>query len=159
MAAPKMGMMATLRGNSHCVARVNMAAPGRNARLRVTAKAVAHPPASKAPKKRYQVDDEVTHSITAERLDVVKSMDNFAETELMPILRGSAKPDGSEGCWQPQDYLPDPEAEDFLDQVKELQARSAGISDAHIVCLVGDMITEEALPTYMNMLNTLVRAS
>jgi hypothetical protein len=26
------------------------------------------------------------------------------------------------------------------------------------VCLVGDMITEEALPTYMNMLNTLVRA-
>jgi len=39
--------------------------------------------------------------------------------------------------------------------VRELQKRSAAISDEHILVLVGDMITEEALPTYMSMLNTL----
>ena len=57
--------------------------------------------------------------------------------------------------WQPQDYLPDPESPDLLDQVADVQKRTEGIPDDHLVVLVGDMITEEALPTYMNMLNTL----
>ena len=57
--------------------------------------------------------------------------------------------------WQPQDFLPDPESEQFLDEIKEIQERSKGISDDLMVVLVGDLITEEALPTYMNMLNTL----
>jgi len=39
--------------------------------------------------------------------------------------------------------------------VRELQKRSAHIPDDHLLVLVGDMITEEALPTYMTMLNTL----
>jgi hypothetical protein len=34
--------------------------------------------------------------------------------------------------------------------------RGVGCDGSTQVCLVGDMITEEALPTYMNMLNTLV---
>jgi len=33
--------------------------------------------------------------------------------------------------------------------------RASTLPDDHLVVLVGDMITEEALPTYMNMLNTL----
>jgi acyl-[acyl-carrier-protein] desaturase len=40
-------------------------------------------------------------------------------------------------------------------QVRDLQKRAAHIPDEHLLVLVGDMITEEALPTYMNMLNTL----
>jgi acyl-[acyl-carrier-protein] desaturase len=92
---------------------------------------------------------EVTHSLTAERLEVVKSLDNFAETELIPLLKPVEK------SWQPQDFLPSPESPDFLDQIAELQKRAMNISDDHLVCLVGDMVTEEALPTYMNMLNTL----
>lgn len=150
MISPKMGMMATLRGNAPVVARVNVGGPARSVRLSVAAKAVSAPPTSKNPGRKYQVDDEVTHSLTAERMDVIKSLDDFAENDLMPILRGADK-----GCWQPQDYLPNPEDEDFLDQVKELRERAAGISDEHLVCLVGDLVTEEALPTYMNMLNTL----
>ena len=43
----------------------------------------------------------------------------------------------------------------LLLQVRELQKRASGVSDEHILVLIGDMITEEALPTYMNMLNTL----
>jgi hypothetical protein len=43
----------------------------RSSRLRVAAKAVAAPPGSGAPTQRkYQVDSEITHSITAERLQV-----------------------------------------------------------------------------------------
>lgn len=37
----------------------------------------------------------------------------------------------------------------------ELRKRSANLPDDYLVTLVGDMITEEALPTYMTMLNTL----
>jgi len=40
-------------------------------------------------------------------------------------------------------------------QVRELRERTAVLPDDYWVVLVGDMITEEALPTYMAMLNTL----
>lgn len=40
-------------------------------------------------------------------------------------------------------------------QVVELQKRTQSLPDDYLVVLVGDMITEEALPTYMAMLNTL----
>jgi hypothetical protein len=40
-------------------------------------------------------------------------------------------------------------------QVAELRKRTDNLPDDYFVVLVGDMITEEALPTYMAMLNTL----
>lgn len=40
-------------------------------------------------------------------------------------------------------------------QVKELREKARELPDELFVCLIGDMITEEALPTYMAMLNTL----
>ncbi len=40
-------------------------------------------------------------------------------------------------------------------QVAELRKRTDCLPDDYFVVLVGDMITEEALPTYMTMLNTL----
>jgi acyl-[acyl-carrier-protein] desaturase len=40
-------------------------------------------------------------------------------------------------------------------QITDLRERAAELPDELLVCLVGDMITEEALPTYMAMLNTL----
>ena len=69
--------------------------------------------------------------------------------QLMTLLKPTDK------NWQPQDFLPDPSGPDFLDEVAAIQKRTEGIPDDHLVVLVGDMITEEALPTYMNMLNTL----
>ena len=42
-----------------------------------------------------------------------------------------------------------------LGQVVELRKRAESLPDDYLVVLVGDMITEEALPTYMAMLNTL----
>ncbi|KAG0544387.1 hypothetical protein BDA96_02G270900 [Sorghum bicolor] len=59
-------------------------------------------------------------------------------------------------AWQPADLLPTfaaATAEEHRTQVAELQARAAGVPDELLVCLVGNMITEEGLPAYMTMGN------
>lgn len=55
------------------------------------------------------------------------------------------------------DFLPDPAkpTDEFQHEVRELRARSGELPDEYFVVLVGDMITEEALPTYQTMINTL----
>lgn len=50
--------------------------------------------------------------------------------------------------WQPADFLPDLAQEDGLDRVRALQEGARGLSDELLVTLVGNMVTEEALPTY-----------
>jgi hypothetical protein len=89
------------------------------------------------------------HTIRPERLELIGSLDAFAAERVLPILKPV------EQCWQPQDFLPDPASPDFLEEVRELRKRSGQLPDAYYVTLVGDMITEEALPTYMAMINTL----
>lgn len=59
-------------------------------------------------------------------------------------------------CWQPTDFLPDLTKEDALEQIKSLRERSAGIPDTVITSLVGNMITEEALPSYQTYFNLMV---
>jgi acyl-[acyl-carrier-protein] desaturase len=50
--------------------------------------------------------------------------------------------------------LPDLTKEGWEDEVKELRKQSAEIPDELLVVLIGDMVTEEALPTYQTLLNT-----
>jgi len=59
-----------------------------------------------------------------------------------------------EKSWQPQDYLPDLSQDGWEDEVKELRAMAQELPDEVMVVLVGDMVTEEALPTYQTLLNT-----
>jgi acyl-[acyl-carrier-protein] desaturase len=60
-----------------------------------------------------------------------------------------------EKAWQPQDYLPDMSKEDTcFEEVKELRRMAAEVPDDVLVVLIGDMVTEEALPTYQTLLNT-----
>lgn len=54
--------------------------------------------------------------------------------------------------WQPSDLLPDPTRETFFSEIKELQESAAGLSYDLIAVLIGDTITEEALPTYESWL-------
>jgi len=95
------------------------------------------------------MNGQVLHSLTAERLDYVRSMGDFMEKQVQPLLKPVEK------CWQPYDLLPRSEDPDFMDKVRDLRARAANLPDDYLVVFVGDMITEEALPTYMTMLNTL----
>ena len=60
-------------------------------------------------------------------------------------------------AWQPTDYLPDLEADNWRDQLEGFRQAAETISDELLVVLVGDMVTEEALPSYSMSLNGLVR--
>lgn len=59
----------------------------------------------------------------------------------------------AETAWQPSDFLPDMSSPDALTALKDLQARAAGLAPEVITSLVGNMITEEALPTYTTYFN------
>lgn len=80
-----------------------------------------------------------------------KSLEGWASQCVLPLLKPV------EQCWQPQSMLPDPAlpSHDFFDQVRALRDRTAELPDDYFVVLVGDMITEDALPTYQTMINTL----
>ncbi|XP_072965055.1 stearoyl-[acyl-carrier-protein] 9-desaturase, chloroplastic-like [Typha angustifolia] len=97
----------------------------------------------------HEVHVQVTHSMQPQKIEIFKSLEDWAEDNILVHLKPVEK------CWQPQDYLPDPSSEAFDEEVKELRERAKEIPDDYLVCLVGDMITEEALPTYQTMLNTL----
>lgn len=96
-----------------------------------------------------EVHVQVTHSMPPEKQEIFTSLHDWAEQNVLVHLKHVEK------CWQPSDFLPDPSSNGFHDQVKELRERCKEIPDDYFVVLVGDMITEEALPTYQTMINTL----
>ncbi|KAK4398040.1 Stearoyl-[acyl-carrier-protein] 9-desaturase 6, chloroplastic [Sesamum angolense] len=57
--------------------------------------------------------------------------------------------------FNPSEFLPDPTrpTDDFIDEVRILRGRTTGLPDDYFVVLVGDMIIEEALPTYQSTIN------
>lgn len=55
--------------------------------------------------------------------------------------------------WQPSDFLPDSTREDFFESVRDLQESAKGLSYDLVAVLIGDTITEEALPTYESWLS------
>jgi acyl-[acyl-carrier-protein] desaturase len=85
-------------------------------------------------------------SIQNIRLEVMqlleKKIDSFMDEFLIPV----------EKIWQPTDLLPDSNQENFLEEVKELREISKDLPYDFWVTLVGDTITEEALPTYESWL-------
>lgn len=54
--------------------------------------------------------------------------------------------------WQPSDFLPDSANEEFFVEFKELQLQCKELPYDYLAVLVGDVITEEALPTYESWL-------
>jgi len=57
-----------------------------------------------------------------------------------------------EDSWQPADLLPDSRFDNFLEEVKMLRERAKDLSYDLMAVLIGDTITEEALPTYESWL-------
>lgn len=85
-------------------------------------------------------------SIKNVRLEVMlfleKNIDTFVDNYLIPV----------EKIWQPTDLLPDSQNENFYEEVKELREIAKDLPYDFWVTLVGDTITEEALPTYESWL-------
>jgi acyl-[acyl-carrier-protein] desaturase len=82
-------------------------------------------------------------------MEVISQLDGYVNHAVENIL---VNPDE---CWQPSDFLPDMSQPDAFDEVKKLQERAANIPDTVITSLIGNMITEEALPSYQTYFNLL----
>ena len=80
------------------------------------------------------------------RLEVMqfleKDVDALMDKYLIPV----------EKIWQPTDFLPNSEGDNFFEEVREIRELSKELPYDFWVVLVGDMITEEALPTYESWL-------
>lgn len=80
------------------------------------------------------------------RLEVMRHMekdiDGYVDKYLIPI----------EENWQPFDFLPDPKSEGFTDQIHDLREACKELPYDFWIVLIGDMLTEEALPTYESWL-------
>jgi len=85
-------------------------------------------------------------SIQNIRLEVMQfleqKVEGFVDQFLIPV----------EKIWQPSDLLPNSESENFFEEVKELREIAKDLPYDFWVTLVGDTITEEALPTYESWL-------
>ena len=85
-------------------------------------------------------------SIKNVRLEVMQFLDSkvdeFVDKFLIPI----------ETIWQPSDFLPDAQSDTFFEEVKEIQEIAKDLPYDFWVAMVGDTITEEALPTYESWL-------
>ena len=58
-----------------------------------------------------------------------------------------------ETYWQPSDLLPQMTTPEGFEQIRDLQEKSQALSDDLLVVLIGDMITEEALPSYSSWIS------
>jgi len=69
-------------------------------------------------------------------------MDDILDTFLTPV----------EKIWQPTDFLPDSSREDFTEDLTMLRETARELPYDYLAVLIGDCITEEALPTYESWL-------
>src|SRR5690606_21846488 len=80
------------------------------------------------------------------RLEVMKTMekriDSFLKDYLIPVDK----------IWQPTDFLPNSQGDNFFEEVRQLRGEAKELGYDFWVVLVGDTITEEALPTYESWL-------
>lgn len=67
-----------------------------------------------------------------------KEVGGFIDKYLTPV----------EKIWQPSDFLPDPSSDDFKHDLEEIQTFAHEMEYDVFVTLIGDCITEEALPSY-----------
>jgi len=83
------------------------------------------------------------HNVRLEVMQLLeKKIDMFVDKFLVPV----------EKTWQPTDLLPNSQQETFMDEVTELRELAKELPYDFWVVLVGDTITEEALPTYESWL-------
>ncbi|HSF54495.1 MAG TPA: acyl-ACP desaturase [Algoriphagus sp.] len=82
-------------------------------------------------------------------IEVISQLDDLVDDAVDNILVDPDK------CWQPSDFLPDFGNPDIHEEIKLLQKRAEGIPDTVLTSLIGNMITEEALPSYQTYFNML----
>ncbi|RDX66499.1 Stearoyl-[acyl-carrier-protein] 9-desaturase 6, chloroplastic, partial [Mucuna pruriens] len=109
------------------------------------------PPKCGVAVSRKPLKAQKTHSMPPEKVEIFKSLEGWASQLVLPLLKPV------EQSWQPQSFIPDSSLpfEEFMDQVIALRDRTKELPEEYLVVLVGDMVTEEALPTYQTMMNNI----
>jgi acyl-[acyl-carrier-protein] desaturase len=74
-------------------------------------------------------------------MDFMKGLEGFVEANLDLLT-------SVDQSWQPTDFLPDLTADDWSEQIRQFRETARPVSDELLVVLVGNMVTEEALPNY-----------
>jgi acyl-[acyl-carrier-protein] desaturase len=82
----------------------------------------------------------------ARRVSVMRDLEPSLEA-LLPLMRPVDE------CWQPSDVLPKMGTEGWADEIAALRSEAARLTDEMLVVLVGNVVTEEALPSYLAALN------
>lgn len=80
------------------------------------------------------------------RKEVLTYLEPFMLNEMVDYLKPV------EEMWQPADFLPDSTKDSFFSEIKDLQEGAKSLSYDLLAVLIGDTITEEALPTYESWL-------
>jgi acyl-[acyl-carrier-protein] desaturase len=106
---------------------------------------------SRLPPRKYirQMNSKEINYELEKNMEVISQLDDFVGHAVDTVLVDP------EDCWQPTDFLPDFSNPEAMEEVKLLQQRAAGIPDTVLTSLVGNMITEEALPSYQTYFNLL----
>nr|GFD09115.1 stearoyl-[acyl-carrier-protein] 9-desaturase, chloroplastic [Tanacetum cinerariifolium] len=76
------------------------------------------------------------------RGEVLEQLEGYLKDNIYEFLKPVEK------SWQPADFLPDSRRDTFFDEVKELREKAAALPYDLLAVLIGDTITEEALPNY-----------
>lgn len=83
-------------------------------------------------------------------MDVIRDLEGYVAENL-----GLLAPVGR--AWQPADFLPDLSAADWAEQLARFRDSASALSEDVLAVLVGNTVTEEALPNYAVSLNHLVK--
>lgn len=85
-------------------------------------------------------------SLSGSRIEVMRHIEKFVDEKLEKFLRPI------DVNWQPSDFLPDSQSPTFFEEIKNIQEQCKELSYDFWAVLIGDTITEEALPTYESWL-------
>lgn len=80
------------------------------------------------------------------RKEVMAYLEPFMLNEMSDYLKPV------EEMWQPSDFLPDSSRDSFYEEVRDLQESAKELPYDLVAVLIGDTVTEEALPTYESWL-------
>lgn len=100
-----------------------------------------------SPKDSRVQPDDALYGLHAEVLQSMQAEVRERLTLLTPL----------DEAWQPADFLPDFSREAWRDDLHSLREGARSLNDETLVVLVGDMVTEEALPSYAVSLNTIAQ--
>ncbi len=84
------------------------------------------------------------------QVELLRSLQSVVEENLSLLLP-------IDQAWQPTDYLPDLTKDNWHDQILAFREPALHLNDEILVVLVGDMVTEEALPSYAIALNLIAQ--